>query len=514
MPCLVDGDPGAVAIGYGERPADAPVRISIAYNPSGCVVQGELSGGGWSLPFSAALDPVPEGEDVLAWVLVNGEQRPCIVREGSTFTIGFDLFAETGAWLCDERDRPIFGPDGDPAIPVVDGYEALLFSCIRRAFHQQGLPFAAKAHWPENHTSAVCLTHDVDELAKTYQWITRPLRCARRGDGSGLLRQFQSLQEKIRGKDPYWTFDAIRQMDDELQIRSTFFFLEESMPASLLDPSTWNALGRCRSLDTSKARGLIKDLAREGHEIGLHGSYRSYLDGDLLSREKAHIEAINGGPVTGIRQHHLNLKIPDTWELQARSGLTYDTSLGYKDRPGFRGGTCFPFHPETASGPLSILELPLAVMDITVPAGPAGWEICRTVADRVTAAGGLLMLLWHPAIYNPLEFDMPDAGDLCADLIRYAQAKGAWAATAGEIAEWWGHRCAAAVTWTVNDNTLNLSYPGGCEDIAIDIWLPEQCTTLIPEKTRIIARQGRYLRIGINAEIGLPKNLEIRYTCS
>ncbi|MDG6251428.1 hypothetical protein, partial [Methanocalculus sp.] len=321
-----DGDLGAVAIGYGGRPADAPVRITIAYEPAGEALQGELSGEGWCLPFSAALDRVPEGEDVLAWVSADGEQHPCIVRDGSTFSIGFDLFAETGAWLCGERDRPFFGPDGDPAVPVVDGYEALLFSCIRRAFHLQGLPFAAKAHWPENHTSAICLTHDVDELAKTYQWITRPLRCARRGDGSGLLRQFQSLLEKIGGKDPYWTFDVICQMDDELQIRSTFFFLEESMPASLLEPSTWNAMGRCRSLDTSKARGLIKDLAREGHEIGLHGSYRSYVDGDLLSREKAHVEAIAGGPVTGIRQHHLNLQIPDTWELQAKSGLTYDTS--------------------------------------------------------------------------------------------------------------------------------------------------------------------------------------------
>ncbi|MBN1195555.1 MAG: polysaccharide deacetylase family protein [Methanomicrobiaceae archaeon] len=505
-------DPGAVAIGYGMPPTDAPVRIRIAHAPSGDAVPGELSGEGWRLPFSGALNPVSEGGETLAWVSTKDGRRPCIVGDGTTITVAFDLFAETGAWLCGRRDRPLAGPGGDPAAPVVDGFEALLVSCIRRACHLQGIPFVATAHWPHTHTSAVCLTHDVDELAKTYQWVTRPLRYARRGDGPGLLRQFRSLVAKIGGKEPYWTFDAIRRMDDELQIRSTFYFLEESMPPRLQDPSTWNVLGRCRSLNQPAARALIRDLAHEGHEIGVHGSYRSYADGDLLSREKARIEEITGLPVTGIRQHHLNLAIPGTWELQAKAGFTYDTSLGYKDRPGFRGGTCFPLHPETASGPLSLLELPLAVMDITVPEGPAGWEACRTISDRVAAAGGLLMLLWHPPVFNPLE--MPDAGDLCPRLIRHALARGAWTATAGDIAAWWRHRCSAPVSWTARDGILRLSFSPGGEGVAIDIRLPRGCTATIPEGARVITREGQHLRIGLSPGTGLPTTLEMGYTCS
>ncbi|KQC03124.1 MAG: hypothetical protein APR53_00010 [Methanoculleus sp. SDB] len=507
-----DADPGAVTIGYGTPPADAPVRIRIAHAPASDVVQGELYGESWRLPFSAALDPVSEGGEVLAWVSVNDERHPCIVQDGATITVAFDLFAETGEWLCGGRDRPRAGPAGDPAVLVVDGYEALLVSCIRRACHLQGIPFVATAHWPQNHTSAVCLTHDVDELVKTYQWITRPLRYCRQGDGAGLLRQFRSLLAKIGGKEPYWMFDAIRRMDDELQIRSTFYFLEESMAPRLLDPSTWNVLGRCHSLNTPAAQALIRDLAHDGHEIGVHGSYRSFADYDLLAREKGHIDTIIGRSVTGIRQHHLNLDVPRTWEMQAKAGFIYDTSLGYKDRPGFRGGTCFPFHPETASGPLPLLELPLAVMDITVPPRSAGWEICRTIADRVAATGGLLMLLWHPAVFNPIEF--PGAGDLCARLIRHAQAKGAWAATAGEIAAWWRRRSSALITWTARDGALHITFPPDADDLAVDIWLPEGSTAAIPKSIQVFVREEQHFRIALGPlSMALPTTLEIEYIC-
>ncbi|NYT06599.1 MAG: hypothetical protein GKC04_09600, partial [Methanomicrobiales archaeon] len=263
---------------------------------------------------------------------------------------------------------------------------------------------------------------------------------------------------------------------------------------------------------TPAAQGLIRELAGEGHEIGVHGSYRSFADGDLLAREKARIEEIAGRPAAGIRQHHLNLAVPGTWELQANAGFAYDTSLGFKDRPGFRWGTCFPLYPETAKGPLPLLELPLAVMDITVPGGPAGWEACRAVAETVAAAGGLLVLLWHPPVFNPLE--MPGAGDLCARVIRHARERGAWTATAGAIAAWWRRRTASPVGWAAGDGTLRLSFPAGGEGTAADILLPPGCTAAVPGQARLLYSDGPRLRVAPLPGTELPAILEMKYTCS
>ena len=49
----------------------------------------------------------------------------------------------------------------------------------------------------------------------------------------------------------------------------------------------------------------------------------------------------------------------------AALGFLLDSSLGYADRPGLRGGFSFPYRPYDldADAPHDLLELPLAVMD-------------------------------------------------------------------------------------------------------------------------------------------------------
>ncbi|MFB6088948.1 MAG: hypothetical protein ABEK36_04180, partial [Candidatus Aenigmatarchaeota archaeon] len=109
----------------------------------------------------------------------------------------------------------------------------------------------------------------------------------------------------------------------------------------------------------------IHKLNKGGWETGLHGSYYSYKDKEKLNQEKKDLEAVLADKVHGIRQHHLNLDIPETWQYQEKTGLEYDTSLGLKNSIGFRWGTCFPFHPlnPNTKQQLSILELPLIIMD-------------------------------------------------------------------------------------------------------------------------------------------------------
>ena len=59
---------------------------------------------------------------------------------------------------------------------------------------------------------------------------------------------------------------------------------------------------------------------------------------------------------------------------------------------------------------------------------------CFRIADEVERYHGVLTLLWHPPIFNTLEY--PDARDIYIKINQYCQEKGAWIARARDIYEW------------------------------------------------------------------------------
>jgi hypothetical protein len=147
--------------------------------------------------------------------------------------------------------------------------------------------------------------------------------------------------------------------------------------------------------------------------------------------------------VRGIRQHYLRLRIADTFRAQAEAGFVYDSTLGYRSGVGFRGGAAFPFHPYDLSigQPLSLLELPLAVMD-----GSLFWQLglspqeaaIRTIAllRTVRSVGGLAVLLWHQRVRYEKRY--PGWWQVYRQVVDYLrEQEQAWVATAGEVADWW-----------------------------------------------------------------------------
>ena len=69
-----------------------------------------------------------------------------------------------------------------------------------------------------NKRFVVCLTHDVDRIRKSYQYITHFIK-------TGKLYHIASLFSK---KNPYWKFNKIMEIEERYEVRSTFFFLNES----------------------------------------------------------------------------------------------------------------------------------------------------------------------------------------------------------------------------------------------------------------------------------------------
>ena len=156
----------------------------------------------------------------------------------------------------------------------------------------------------------VCLTHDVDRVRKTYQYVTKTGKALLKGQFG---RARKMLKKGFGTESPYWGFDTVIDIENKYGVKSTFFFLEESAKVQWLNPKSYKiALGRYHVYEP-KVANMMRYLDANGWEIGLHGSYYSYDNPNLLKREKAAIEAVLGHEIIGIRQHYLNWN-EKTWE--------------------------------------------------------------------------------------------------------------------------------------------------------------------------------------------------------
>ena len=369
--------------------------------------------------------------------------KELIEHNGEGLQVNYDIWGAIGYALSGGLENLSLEEKKKAAhIPFVDIYEQMLFDALRDAERKQGRGLESKPFWPENRKFAVLLTHDIDEIRKTYQYFTRSAIHLKKGElGRSFHHMNSFLSDKAFRRNPYWTFENMLSIEKEYNVKSSSYFLQETGPVLLHKPGTFKLYARKYRFDNPKVAGMMKAMHAGGWEVGLHGSYYSYLSEEKLRSEKNDLESSLGQAVTGTRQHHLNLKFPETWEYHEKAGLEYDTSLGFKDKNGYRWGTCFPFHPLSMNScsEMSLLEMPLTIMDTTffTREKEADQEIASLVST-VEKQGGLLTVLFHHSVFNDQEY--PGWIRRYRALIEMCQKKGAWIATGQEINNWWRAR--------------------------------------------------------------------------
>lgn len=268
----------------------------------------------------------------------------------------------------------------------------------------------------------VCLSHDVDRVAKTFQYATHFLRGLKTGNLKAALYQVKSLAERTH----YWQFEKVMEIEERLGLRSTFYFLNETYPFHPWKMKSWKlALGYYDMLAPS-VQEVIRELDRNGWEIGLHGSYLSFQDVSLLKKEKAALEGIVGHRVLGIRQHYLNLD-NQTWNRQVQAGFLYDASFGFTNDIGFKDNKFQPFMPLAGQ---RFYVMPLAIMDGCAIRRKNPLSDALEVVELAKAQRACLVLNWHQERFNEKEF--PGWGDLYLRLIRECQAQNARFTTIGQ----------------------------------------------------------------------------------
>lgn len=243
----------------------------------------------------------------------------------------------------------------------------------------------------------VALTHDVDRLRKTYQYLTYSLKSLRKGNFSEMVYH---LTPQIK-TEPYWNLYNIAELEKSYGVRSTFFILDESIKFNPLKPKTFAlAVGRYNMFEP-KIQEAIRYLDGNGWEIGLHGSYLSYNNKELLLSEKKRIESIVGHAIIGTRQHHLNLD-KSTWKIQEEIGLKYDSTWGYNRDIGFKEDKIQPFYPNNSK----FVEFPMTVMDVSFMPMDENkrWNKFLKLLDVTEQHNAVMVINFHNRVYNEREY--------------------------------------------------------------------------------------------------------------
>jgi hypothetical protein len=315
-------------------------------------------------------------------------------------------------------------------LPIVNLYAKLLGDWI--AILTDGKLKPKPPHYPEGHSFGLCLTHDVDHPRKfTFDSMLRTIAKVMLGRESP--RQLRQIgRYLLTGKDPFWNFDQIVASERAHGFSSTFFLIMGGQHRR--DPAYAN-----KPDERARACRAIMNL---GAEVGLHGSFESYIDARVMGEEWHALSELAN--VMGCRQHYLRLDTQRSFAVMEQVGLRYDCTLGFSGEIGFRSGLAAPHYPFNLeeNRPFRVLEIPLVVMDRTLWASCVSrglkpeeiFEEVLQVLAQVREYNGCVSILWHNGFFDDVAY--PGYGDLYESLLRWLWDNGGWGASGKQVYDW------------------------------------------------------------------------------
>lgn len=201
--------------------------------------------------------------------------------------------------------------------------------------------------------------------------------------------------------DPNNSFDWIMNECEKAGRSATFFFITDQLSREYDTDYT---------VDERFILLLMSKLNQRGHEIGLHGSYLSFDDGNQIRREVERLKhamarAGVNQPMIGGRQHFLRWKTPTTARILSEASLKYDSTLGFAQQPGYRTGACMSYRMFDIldRSTLNVVQRPLIVMDVSIfgreylslPLNSDTLGKIERYKEQTLSFGGEFALLWH-----------------------------------------------------------------------------------------------------------------------
>lgn len=253
------------------------------------------------------------------------------------------------------------------------------------------------------------MTHDVDAIDKTvaitikqssflfYQTIRELLHLRFAYAWTNAQRLFSFLTLRCNYREALM---SLCEMETQLSIAAIYHFAalnlkQRSWVSRLLDPSY--------DLLDSSVQELLREITGRGHTIGLHPSFESWNDELTMTQQRCKLAAITRQQILVSRQHWLRFSWHSTWQCLVKAGITFDSTLGFNDRPGFRVGAALRYQPwiPGSDDSLKIDIVPLILMDSHIfdysSLKPEQQEsTIQSIIDELVFVHGEAAILWHP----------------------------------------------------------------------------------------------------------------------
>lgn len=192
-----------------------------------------------------------------------------------------------------------------------------------------------------------------------------------------------------KAKDPYDTFSIIKE--NAKKHPSILFFLL----------GDYGPLDKNQHWKNKKLQSLIKSFSKS-LKVGIHPSYKSFLNSEKVRKEQSRLASIINKEVTLSRQHYLRISFPDSYQLLNRLNIIEDFTMGYADQYGFRASTSysFPFFDLQKNSATELQITPFCVMDGTLmdylKISPSeSIDIIQSLKKTIKLVGGQFVPIWH-----------------------------------------------------------------------------------------------------------------------
>lgn len=212
-----------------------------------------------------------------------------------------------------------------------------------------------------------------------------------------LQGEIAAVRQRIRvlsgkEKDPFHVYEDLHALHTKYGLEPIYFF------------PMGEQINRYDKNIVPKKRALQKLIGEHAsrYDIGLHPSWRSEDEQQLLAEELSRLEQITGKKITASRQHYIRFNLPHTYGRLIEAGITDDYSMGYGSVNGFRASIAAPFYwydleKEEAT---SLLVHPFCFMDANALfeqklSPEAASDELMGYYHSLQRWGGTLITIWH-----------------------------------------------------------------------------------------------------------------------
>ncbi len=220
------------------------------------------------------------------------------------------------------------------------------------------------------------------------------------------IKNFYDLSISIENGDNYYNnIRWILDINEKYNNKVIFYFLSGSTHP--LDPKY--------SLNNKLIRNIILEIISRGHDVGIHPSYMTYIDGKLMNKQVSNFNKSLKNLGLDLqqlksRQHFLRWNSKLTPLILHESGITNDSTLGYADQIGFRCSTSHSYrmYDPVNDKLLGLYQSPLLLMETTVfdkrylnlPYDFNTLSKVNDIKNKAMASGGSFNMLWHNSSFN------------------------------------------------------------------------------------------------------------------